>query len=140
MKNKLFILLLVSYLSLPYAFCSNTDYCCPSGYSRSKHLHKEAEYQHAWCAAHNGIEEYKNSDNTRVDCLTENHAVEFDFAYKWAESVGQALHYHIMTKKKGMVVLILECPLKEMIYYERVKNLGLKYNFDTDYITPKFLE
>lgn len=32
--------------------------------------------------------EYKNHDKTRVDCLTETHAVEFDFAKKWAESSG----------------------------------------------------
>ena len=70
------------------------------------HEHNEASYQHAWCKLYNGIEEYENKDFTRVDCLTKTNAVEFDFANKWAESIGQALHYEYMTGKKGMVVLI----------------------------------
>lgn len=71
--------------------------------------------------AHNGIEEFENKDYTRVDCLTDKYAVEFDFANKWAESIGQALHYQRMTGKKAKVVLILEDPKKEMVYYHRVK-------------------
>ncbi len=103
------------------------------------HLHSESSYQHAWCSAHNGIEEYENKDKTRIDCLTCTHAVEFDFANKWAESIGQAEHYAFMTGKKGMVVLILENPKKEMIYFKRVKTLGQIYNFDTEYVTLDIL-
>ena len=102
----------------------------------AKRLYKEADYQNYWCRCHNGITEYKNPDYTRVDCLTETHAVEFDFANKWAESIGQALHYQYLTGKKGKVVLILENPQKEMCYYQRVKTLGQIHNFDTEYITP----
>lgn len=80
-----------------------------------------------------------NSDYTRVDCLTDVHAVEFDFANKWAESVGQALHYQLMTGKKAMVVLILEDSKKEMVYYNRVKKLGSIHGFDVAYITPEIL-
>ena len=101
--------------------------------------HSESSYQHAWSKLHNGIEEYQNADFTRVDCLTKTYAVEFDFARKWAESIGQALHYSYMTGKKGKVVLILENPKKEMIYYKRVENLGRIYNFDTEYVTPAIL-
>ena len=102
----------------------------------AKHLHNEKYYQEIWCKANNGILEYKNDDNTRVDCLTENNAVEFDFAQKWAESVGQALYYQKKTKKRGKVVLILENTEKEMKYFNRVKELSVDYNFDCDYITP----
>jgi len=70
-----------------------------------KHQHSESSYQHAWCSTHNGIEEYENINKTRVDCLTETNAVEFDFANKWAESIGQALHYQAMTGKRAKVVL-----------------------------------
>ncbi len=104
--------------------------------SYAKHLYKEADYQNYWCKYNNGITEYKNPDYTRVDCLTKNHAVEFDFANKWAESIGQALHYQYYTGKRAKVVLILENPSKEMCYYERVKNLGKIHDFDTEYITP----
>ena len=49
------------------------------GYRNPVHKHNEASYQKAWCKEHNGIEEYQNKDFTRVDCLTDKHAVEFDY-------------------------------------------------------------
>ena len=66
--------------------------------------------------------EFENKDFTRVDCLTDKYAVEFDFANKWAESIGQALHYQLMTGKKAKVVLSLEDPMHEMVYYTELKN------------------
>lgn len=110
-----------------------------TGFKYVKHKHSESSYQHAWCAKHNGVEEYENKDFTRVDCLTDKYAVEFDFANKWAESIGQALHYQYMTGKKAKVVLILEDPKHEMVYYHRVKRLGRKHHFAVEYITPEIL-
>lgn len=132
----LLLFILIFFINPLFAF----EYGYTSeGYKYVKHKHNESSYQHAWCYAHNGIEEYQNKDFTRVDCLTNTHAVEFDFANKWAESIGQALHYQYMTGKKAMVVLILEEPEKEMVYYNRVKNLGKIYNFDIEYVTPEIL-
>ena len=130
MKN--FITLIVSLFVFSVIVCSSSCY----GYT---HQHNESSYQHAWCKRHNGIEEYENKDKTRVDCLTEHHAVEFDFAYKWAESIGQALHYQRMTGKKAMVVLILENPKKEIVYFHRVRELAKIHNFDVEYVTPAIL-
>ena len=109
-----------------------------SAYSNesSGHKHNEAAYQEVWCMAHNGITEYKNRDYTRVDCLTKDNAVEFDFAKKWAESIGQALHYQLMTGKRGKVVLILENPTDKSTYYTRVEALAKKYDFDVEYMMP----
>ena len=59
----------------------------------AKHEYNEHYYQNIWCREHNGITEYILADKTRVDCLTKDMAVEFDFASKWAESVGQSLYY-----------------------------------------------
>lgn len=67
--------------------------------------------------------EYKLSDKTRVDCITKNYAVEFDFAPKWAEAIGQSLYYGIMTNKKPAIVLILEKP-SDFRYYNRVKKIS----------------
>jgi len=50
--------------------------------------------------------EYRLPDRTRVDCLTDNFAIEYDFTHKWAEAIGQALHYSLMTGKNGGIVLI----------------------------------
>ena len=110
------------------------------GWKHVHHQHNEESYQQAWCSTHNGIMEYENSDFTRVDCLTKKHAVEFDFANKWHESIGQALHYATMTGKKAKVVLILDDPITQMIYFKRIKKIGKKYKFDVEYVTNDILQ
>jgi hypothetical protein len=92
------------------------------------HLHPEREYQSQWCRNHDGVMEYGLDDGTRVDCLTDKYAVEFDFASKWAESVGQALYYGQQTGKKPGVVLILEKESDER-YMTRLKSLSSVYGF-----------
>ena len=117
-KIALILLMLIVFQILGIA--APFDYeTCNLGQKHVHHQHNEESYQQAWCSAHNGVMEYENSDYTRVDCLTKKHAVEFDFANKWAESIGQALHYGLMTGKKPMVILILDCPEKQMVYYNR---------------------
>ena len=122
------------------AYPTHEKEICNLGWEHYKHQHREAEYQQAWCSMNDGIEEYENADYTRVDCLTPTHAVEFDFWHKWAESIGQALHYGYITGKKPKVVLILENPKRQMCYYYRVKKLAKKYKFDVEYITPEILQ
>ncbi len=68
---------------------------------------KEDFYVTQWCKSDFGRKEAVLWDMTRVDCLTKDYAIEFDFAKKWAESVGQSLYYSEMTKKKPAVALIL---------------------------------
>jgi hypothetical protein len=92
--------------------------CC-----EAKHLHKEKYYQKLWCDKYHGRIEYKLDDGTKVDCLTKNYAVEFDFAPKWAEAVGQAYYYAIKTHKKPAVVLIIE-KQSDWKYYNRVKKVA----------------
>lgn len=138
--KKIFLIFAISCLNCSFAHADTFDYgTTGDGYKFVKHQHNEASYQNAWCSAHGGVTEYENKDFTRVDCLTATNAVEFDFANKWAESIGQALHYQLMTGKRAKVVLILEDPQKQMVYYKRVKVLALKYNFDVEYVTPAIL-
>ena len=93
---------------------------------QAKRMYNEAYYQELWCSEQKGQMEYVLPDFTRVDCLTEDHAIEFDFANKWAESIGQALHYGMMTGKKPGIVLIIEKP-KQFVYYNRIVPLCEKY-------------
>ena len=51
--------------------------------------------------------EYVLPDKTRVDCLTATHAIEIDWAEKWAEGIGQALYYAKITGKAPAVALIV---------------------------------
>lgn len=95
---------------------------------QARHLHYEKEYQQAWAEKNNAEVEVVLDDGARVDCLTDEYAVEFDFANKWAESIGQCLYYAIKTNKKPAVVLIMENPKIDEKYYNRLKVVGDKYN------------
>lgn len=44
------------------------------------------------------ITEFTNPDRTRTDCISDTHAIEVDFSEKWAEAIGQALHYSLWTR------------------------------------------
>ena len=99
----------------------------------AKHLYPEKYYQKNWCEINHGTLEYTLPDGTRVDCLTEDYAVEFDFAPKWAESVGQSLYYAKKTAKKPGIVLIIESG-KDFKYYYRVKTLCNDYKISLWYM------
>jgi hypothetical protein len=60
-------------------------------------------------------------DGTRCDCLTDTHAIEFDFGNKWAEAVGQSAYYALQTQKKAGIVLILESP-KDIKFWIRLNS------------------
>ena len=70
-------------------------------------VRSEKAYQIEWCQG-KGQTEYVLSDHTRCDCLTDTHAIEFDFGKKWAEAIGQSLYYSLQTGKRAGVVLIAE--------------------------------
>ena len=89
----------------------------------SKHLYKEEVYQEYWCKQHNGIMEFQLDDKTRIDCLTQQYAVEVDFANKWAECIGQSLYYGLKTKKCPACLLIMEKGVKD----EKSSNLWRNY-------------
>lgn len=87
----------------------------------ARHQYLEKEYQQYWCEKQGGITEYVLDDGTRVDCLLPNMAVEFDFAPKWAECIGQALYYGKKTNRNSVCILIMEEPLKDEKYLNRLK-------------------
>lgn len=91
-----------------------------------KHLQPEKYYQEQWCSKHKGVVEHKLSDKARVDCLTDKYAVEFDFAPKWAECIGQALYYGKMTGKQPACVLIMERGEKDLRYLKRLRKAVYK--------------
>ncbi len=85
----------------------------------AKREHPEKWYQEKWCEAHKGQVEVVLPDGTRCDCVTDTHAIEFDFGNNWAEAVGQSAYYSQQTKKKPGVVLILES-MKDRKYWIRL--------------------
>ena len=96
----------------------------------ARHEHPERYYQKLWCDRQSGVMEVVMPSGSRCDCLTESHAVEFDFAPKWAESVGQALNYAAQTGRKAGVVLIVEKPadrrhVQQILIVKRYNSLDM---------------
>ncbi len=118
--NKIILLFLV--LSIPFSI--------------GAHEKNERYYQNIWCKNHQGITEYILPDKTRVDCLTKEYAVEFDFAHKWAESVGQSLYYAKMTNRKPAIVLIMEANTDDK-YYSRANLLAKMYDIELFSVNSK---
>lgn len=90
-----------------------------------------------WCNQHNGIMEYTLSDKARVDCVTDTLAVEFDFANKWAECVGQALYYGRQTNKQPACVLIMENGERDLKYLYRLRKTAYKKGVNIRTFTMK---
>ena len=87
-----------------------------SGELAGRRLQRESVYADAWCYAREGRREVRTQYETRVDCVFREtskldgklYAVEVDFADKWAEGIGQALHYGKGLNAYPGLVLIIE--------------------------------
>ena len=115
---RVFLLVLFATILLPDAMAKSTT---------KKH---EKHYQAEWCADR-GVTEYILPDRTRVDCLTEKHAIEFDWGKKWHEGIGQSLYYSVQTGKRAGVVLILKRQ-KHYKYWIRLNTTIQHYGLPID--------
>ncbi len=68
---------------------------------------KERYYQDLFARNHGGHVEVLMQDGSRCDIITRTHAIEVDFASKWAEAIGQSLNYARQTKKRAGILLII---------------------------------
>jgi len=100
------------------------------GSAFAAHLHPEKHYQEHWCKDHGGVTEYVLVDKSRVDCLTDTHAIEVEFAPKWKEAVGQALYYSIKTNRKPGIVVISENPESDAKHIKRLRTVTEKYGIE----------
>lgn len=94
----------------------------------SARQHPEKYYQDKYCR---GQKEVVLADKTRCDCLTDTHALEFDFSDKWAESLTQSLHYARLTGKKPGIVLILEKE-SDWRHLEKLLAIVIEYRLPVD--------
>jgi hypothetical protein len=88
----------------------------------------ERYYQEKHCK---GTLEYLLSDRTRVDCLTDTHAIEYDFSRKWHEAIGQSLGYAFETNKRAGIVLIVE-KQKDYKQWIKLNSIIQHYNLPID--------
>ena len=75
---------------------------------QAKRLYPESHYQQYYANLGGGETEVVLGDNTRCDIVTDTHAIEVDFADKWAEAIGQSLSYGLTLNLKPAIVLIME--------------------------------
>ncbi len=94
--------------------------------THAKKKYYEKHYQTLLCDELGGEMEYVLQDRTRVDCLTDEYAIEVDFAKKWAEGIGQSLYYAHMTGRKPAVGFIMNSE-KDKRYFKRLNALAKKY-------------
>lgn len=92
----------------------------------------EKHFQDEWCQEHGGTTKNILEDGTKPDCITETHAVEFEFAgHKWYESGFQSLHYAMLSGKRAGVVMILKKSEDEK-YWQRLNTLIDFYGMPID--------
>ena len=128
--NKKIISFIITFLMMATGvYYYGLNYVPQKWYDTQTMLHNQTEayYVNQWCTSDFGRKEAVLWDMTRVDCLAKDYAIEFDFAKKWAESIGQSLYYSKLTGKKPAVALILTS-LTDYKYVKRIERLdnGIK--------------
>lgn len=90
---------------------------------------REKYYQNKFAEVIKGETEVVLEDRTRVDIVTKTHVIEVDFAEKWAESIGQSLHYEGMLGKQAGILLVIE-GRKDERFLKRLMGVAAKHGID----------
>lgn len=98
----------------------------------NKHAHSKKWYQESWCREHGGTLDATLPDQTRADCVTNTHAVAFEFAPDWAKALGHALYYSLQTGKKPGVVLVVEDEKQDLRYWIRLNTTILHFKLPVE--------
>lgn len=79
---------------------------------------------------YNAQPEIRLSDGTRCDLLSTSVAFEVDYSRKWAEGIGQALHYSLLTGFRPGLILLVSQPAKEWRHIHRAARICGKYGIE----------
>lgn len=120
-KVSISILLLITMLSAIAAAAES-----------GKHAHPQRWYQEKWCREHGGTVDVVLPDKTRSGCVTDTHAVAFEFASDWAKALGHALYYSLQSGKKPGVVLIVEDEKQDLRYWLRLNTTILHFKLPVE--------
>ena len=77
-----------------------------------------------------GVAEYRLWDSTRVDLLTDTHAIEADWSYHWAEAIGQSLYYAQVTGRKPGIILLVKDVKEEARFIYRCQTVCTRVGID----------
>ena len=96
-------------------------------------IENEAYYSEKFCNEMSGQSEYVLKDLSRVDCLTDTHAFEVEWAegMKVYEAIGQSLYYSAATGKKPGILLLIrkensEKHIEKVQKVNKFHDLGIK--------------
>lgn len=98
-------------------------------------LEKEKYYNDKFCKEMSGHDDYTLPDKSRVDCLTETHAFEVDWAdgMKVYEAIGQSLYYASQTGKKPGILLLIRKDNSEK-HIRKIKEVIRYFDLDIELI------
>ncbi len=102
---------------------------CLLSSSNALAVENEDYYNRLFCTEMGGQAEYVLPDRSRVDCLTNTHAFEADWAQglKVYESIGQALYYSAETGRQPGILLLIKNKNSER-YIRKVKRVIEAFN------------
>ena len=95
----------------------------------------EKYYSDKFCDEISGHSDYSLNDKSRIDCMTETHAFEVDWAdgMKVYEAIGQSLYYASQTDKvPGILLLIRKDNFEKHI--RKIKEVIRYFNLDIELI------
>lgn len=85
--------------------------------------YKEGDYVNKFCS---GEIEKRTSTGLRVDCVQGGYAMEYDWAHKWAECIGQGLEYGRSEGLEAACVLIVKSD-RDFRYVKRLNRIVRHY-------------
>lgn len=90
--------------------------------------HDELFYQRQIIERYGMEEGQQTPSGARCDLMTEDYAIEVDWAYKYAEGIGQAALYAAELKRKPLVILLLKAD-HNPVHLERALKAARYVNF-----------
>ena len=103
--------------------------------SPSQALEKEKYYSDKFCEEISGQADYTLQDKSRVDCLTDTHAFEVDWAdgMKVYEAIGQSLYYSSQTGKLPGILLLIRKDNSEK-HIRKIKEVISAFNLPIELV------
>jgi len=77
---------------------------------RPTHKDRETTWSAYLAEKLDGVPEVRTIDNTRCDIVTDDMAIEVEWANKWPEAIGQVLRYSVMLGRKPAIIFLLKTP------------------------------
>jgi hypothetical protein len=86
---------------------------------------QEQKFQERYCSGMQ--QEVTMPSGARADCISEEYAIEVDLSNKWAEALGQSLHYASEKSLKAGIILVCVDPVVCNAHSYRLTSTAQKF-------------